>query len=128
MCSQGLAISYLFMATAASLQIFRLDWLHVADLGISADWIGQLSKVLVAKPWLRVQELHVLHRGDPNLTTSRSTCSLVQSLQRNFDIWSRVLRSRTDLPRLAEAGPHKPTGAHRVARDGRVGVVLRVFV
>ena len=45
----GLQVSPLFEAPGIRAGIFRVDWLHVADLGTAADWLGQLFTVLQSK-------------------------------------------------------------------------------
>ena len=42
MRSQGITPTPVFNAPGVRSSIFRLDWLHVADLGVSADWLGGL--------------------------------------------------------------------------------------
>ena len=46
---QGLACSPLFSLPAFSLQFFKLDWLHVMDLGVSADISGNVFWLLQTK-------------------------------------------------------------------------------
>ena len=74
MRSQGITPTPLFNAPAVRSSIFRLDWLHVADLGVSADWLGCLFTFLAEHKfpgrsfaaklsglWQRIQQLHRVH-------------------------------------------------------------------
>ena len=45
----GHAISPLFSAPGVELQIFRIDWLHAADQGVTADFVGNLLLLLSTK-------------------------------------------------------------------------------
>lgn len=49
MLSQGLTLSPLFSAPGFKSSCFQLDWLHCADLGITADLLGQLFWLLLDK-------------------------------------------------------------------------------
>ena len=46
---QGRAVSPLFWAPGVTLATFKLDWLHLADLGVGANWLGQLFSFLLPK-------------------------------------------------------------------------------
>ena len=65
----------------------RIDWLHAVDLGIGADWIGQVMvSMLPLFPgafqtarinalWMKVQVVYeVSPPRRPGSTTSRATC------------------------------------------------------
>ena len=68
---QGRRVCPLFEAPGVTVRSFKIDWLHVADLGISADWLGQAFVFLlpicegpsqearVQGLWRRIQELYV---------------------------------------------------------------------
>ena len=70
---QGRSVSPLFLAPGVSLATFKLDWLHIADLGVGADWLGQLFSFLLPKMrggnraarvadfWKRIQGLYTTH-------------------------------------------------------------------
>ena len=47
MRSQGRRWSSLFWAPGITLLNFKLDWLHIVDLGVGADWLGQLFSFLL---------------------------------------------------------------------------------
>ena len=47
MRSQGRRWSSLFWAPGITLLTFKLDWLHIVDLGVGADWLGQLFSFLL---------------------------------------------------------------------------------
>lgn len=69
----GLQASPLFSAPGFRVPIIRLDWLHVMDLGVCADWLGQLFRFLLPKfdgrndkariagLWRRIQALYVVY-------------------------------------------------------------------
>ena len=73
MRQQGLAMCPLFNAPGFRTTICRIDWLHVADLGCTCDWLGQLMAYLlhwfpgrsvetrVSGLWQRVQQLYVTY-------------------------------------------------------------------
>ena len=66
--TQGLTASPLFDAPGFRLRVLRRDWLHIMDLGVGCDWLGQLFRFLlrffpganqerrVAALWRKVQE------------------------------------------------------------------------
>ena len=70
LAEQGKTASPLFGAPGFRLPILRLDWLHIADLGVAADWLGQLFWYLLRSLpgandrarcdflWRRIQELY----------------------------------------------------------------------
>ena len=47
--AQGRSISPLFSAPGVLVDIFKIDWLHVVDLGIAADWVGQVFAYLTPR-------------------------------------------------------------------------------
>ena len=58
----GQTISPLMLAPWVKSSIFRIDWLHAADQGCSADWLGNIllliaDKLPGANRPLRVKEL-----------------------------------------------------------------------
>ena len=74
MRSQGITPTPLFNAPGVRSSIFRLDWLHVADVGVSADWLGGLFTFLAEHKfpgrsfaaklsglWQRIQQLYRVH-------------------------------------------------------------------
>lgn len=81
--ANGLQVSPLFKTPWISVELFRIDWLHCADQGITADFLGNLFKLLADKCdgrnrkartlalWTRIQQFYIEHRvGDrlQNLT------------------------------------------------------------
>ena len=78
--ASGLSPSPLFGAPYLTTTCFLLDWLHVMDLGVSADWLGNVFKLVSKKlpgasDVLRVRDLF-LH---------------MQKYWNDFDIQSRLL-------------------------------------
>ncbi len=81
MLERGLALSPLFSAPGLRLCIFRIDWFHVSDLGVTPDWLGALFTFLLPKfaggrieqrvqeLWLRIQELYVVYPPGAKLDT-----------------------------------------------------------
>ena len=74
MRSQGITPTPQHNAPGVRSSIFRLDWLHVADLGVSADWLGGLFTFLAEHKfpgrsfaaklsglWQRIQQLYRVH-------------------------------------------------------------------
>ena len=74
MRSQSITPTPLFNAPGVRSSIFRLDGLHVADLGVSADWLGGLFTFLaelkfpgrsfaakLSGLWQRIQQLYRVH-------------------------------------------------------------------
>ena len=71
--AQGLDHSPLFSAPGFRLPIVRLDWLHVMDLGVCADWLGQFFRFVlrkfdgqtdatrIAALWHQVQHLYTVY-------------------------------------------------------------------
>jgi hypothetical protein len=47
--ANGLPISPLLLAPWCDSAIFRVDWLHAADQGVTADWLGHLFKLLISR-------------------------------------------------------------------------------
>ena len=39
---KGIAINPIFSVAGIILEIFRIDWLHAVDLGVAADFLGNL--------------------------------------------------------------------------------------
>ena len=76
---QGRSVSPLFFAPGIRLECWKIDWLHVCDLGVAADFIGQMLTYLAAKMpgstkerrmqalWQRVQALYREFPSDRNL-------------------------------------------------------------
>ena len=80
MRQKNLTVSPLFQAPGVRAEILRIDWLHVADLGVAADWLGQLFVYLLGKfggsavagcasLWRRIQELYVRYPPFAKLDT-----------------------------------------------------------
>ena len=46
---QGRSVSPLCLASGFTLTTFKLDWLHIADLAVGADWLGQRFSFLLPK-------------------------------------------------------------------------------
>ena len=59
MQSQGKVISSIFSAPGISLDTFKLDWLHIADLGVAADWLGQSFEHMLTKIEGRTKDARV---------------------------------------------------------------------
>ena len=79
MLARGLSISPLFFAPGVRSGMFRLDWLHVVDLGIGSDWLGQFFTYLlqwlpgvtaearVSGLWQRIQALYRIYPCESKL-------------------------------------------------------------
>ena len=55
---QGKSLSPLLGAPCIRSSCFKTDWIHVADLGITADFVGSMFKMLLPK----IQGNSALHR------------------------------------------------------------------
>ena len=76
---QGKSPSPLFGCPGFHTKLCRLDWLHVADLGVAADWLGQLflflqrkfpgrsMKASIANLWIRIQALYKEYGSESKL-------------------------------------------------------------
>ena len=72
--ANGVPISPLLQVPWCSSAIFRVDWLHAADQGVTADWLGHLFKLLITKIpganiskrtatfWLRLQNWYKVRK------------------------------------------------------------------
>ena len=117
--TEGKPLSPLFWAPGIALSTFKLDWLHIADLGVGADWLGQLLTVLMSKMpgnnkgerlaalWRRIRELYA--------TPEFGTDSKLD------DLYPTMLKATKDqAPKLkcnaAECRGFMPI-AHRMAQD-----------
>ena len=47
--ANGAKLSPLLQAPWVTNEIFRVDWLHAADQGVTADWLGHVFKLLLTK-------------------------------------------------------------------------------
>ena len=86
----GLQVSPLFQTPWLTSDVFRVDWLHCADLGVTADFLGNMFRLLASKCegnnvkqkthslWKLVQQFYADHNvGDKlqNLTPTMIQCS-----------------------------------------------------
>jgi hypothetical protein len=77
--ANGLPISPLLQVPWCTSAIFRVDWLHAADQGVTADWLGHLFKLLITKIpgnnlktrtatfWLRLQNWYKVRKIENRL-------------------------------------------------------------
>jgi len=77
--ANGVPISPLLQVPWCSSAIFRVDWLHAADQGVTADWLGHLFKLLITKIpgnnlktrtatfWLRLQNWYKVRKIENRL-------------------------------------------------------------
>ena len=82
----GKTLCPLFDAPGFKSRVCKLDWLHVVDLGIAADWLGQLFTFLLRKYpgntvdervsalWVRIEELYDTYPPEANWTSSLDPC------------------------------------------------------
>ena len=82
---QGRTVSPLFWAPGVTLATFKLHWLHIADLGVGANWLGQLFSFLlpkmqgsnraarVADLWKRIQGSYTTHPCSSRLDNPTET-------------------------------------------------------
>ena len=87
MRERGLAICPLFNAPFFRSHLCRLDWLHVVDLGVCCDWLGELLVHLMAFQagnsreaqlsclWARIQELY--HTYPPKAKLDNLTVNML---------------------------------------------------
>ena len=73
MRARDLPLSPLFQAPYFRVQVCRLDWLHIVDLGVCCDWLGQLMVFLLPLYpgtnqearlrglWHHIQETYIAH-------------------------------------------------------------------
>jgi hypothetical protein len=77
--ANGIPISPLLLVPWCSSAIFRVDWLHAADQGVTADWLGHLFKLLISRLdgasvssrtaafWLRLQNWYKVRKIEDRL-------------------------------------------------------------
>ena len=94
-------MSPLMSAPGLTLDTFKLDWLHIADLGVGADWLGQLFSVLMTKMpggtkaqrlaelWRQIQTLYKL----PEFKTSSQLDDLSETMIKSRDAVAPKLRA-----------------------------------